>query len=575
MRNQKKLLMAAFGACLCGVVGAQPAVRLNQVAVYPGQEKTIVVENQGKALKPDVRNAQTGKRAGKVRLLRQSKSPWSGKTYAVYALEGQLPEGDYVVKAGAGEVPFAVKSNALRELEQAAIKAFYYQRTAMPIKEPYAGVWSRPAGHPDNVVYVHPSAASPGRPAGTVISSPGGWYDAGDYNKYIVNSAFTIGIMLRSYEQNRDYFDRLKVNIPENGNQTADVLDEIMYNLRWMLTMQDPWDGGVYHKLTTPNFEGFVMPSDCHQKRYVVQKGVCASYDFAAVMAQAARIFKGSRDYPGFSEEATRAALAAYRWAEEHPEALYNQDAMNKEFDPDVSTGTYGDWDSRDERFWAATELFLLTADPLFERDAACNMPARFHLPTWGNVASLGVYEWAILKPDTEQGMSGRRMMTAYCDSIVKTTATSCFQTPSGNSPRDFFWGCLAESFCASGVTLLHVYQMTGDGRYLTAAQQNADYLLGRNATGYCYVTGFGSRPSCHPHHRLSSADGIEAPIPGLLVGGPNPGQQDISSGLKYPSKQPDESYLDEEGSYASNEIAINWNASLVALAGWIDAVAK
>ena len=84
-----------------------------------------------------------------------------------------------------------------------------------------------------------------------------------------------------------------------------------------------------------------------------------------------------------------------------------------------------------------------------------------------------------------------------------------------------------------------------------------------------------GERPLLPQDHRLSSADGIEAPIPGLLVGGPNPGQQDISSGLKYPSKQPDESYLDEEGSYASNEIAINWNASLVALAGWIDAVAK
>jgi len=59
--------------------------------------------------------------------------------------------------------------------------------------------------------------------------------------------------------------------------------------------------------------------------------------------------------------------------------------------------------------------------------------------------------------------------------------------------------------------------------------------------------------------------------MPGLLAGGPNPGQQDLSSGLKYPSKQPDESFIDDMGSYASNEIAINWNATLVALLGGVE----
>ena len=137
---------------------------------------------------------------------------------------------------------------------------------------------------------IHPSAVSPGRPAGTIISSPLGWYDAGDYNKYIVNSSYSVGLMLMAYEQNKEYFNRLNAGIPESGNSTADLLDELMFNLKWMITMQDPYDGGVYHKLTTPNFEGFVMPTDCHQQRYVVQKSVTASYDFAAVMALAARI---------------------------------------------------------------------------------------------------------------------------------------------------------------------------------------------------------------------------------------------------------------------------------------------
>ena len=83
------------------------------------------------------------------------------------------------------------------------------------------------------------------------------------------------------------------------------------------------------------------MPTDCHQQRYVVQKSVTASYDFAAVMALAARIYKGNKDYPAFAEQAQKAALAAYHWADLNPEAVYDQDKMNKEFDPDVTTGTY------------------------------------------------------------------------------------------------------------------------------------------------------------------------------------------------------------------------------------------
>lgn len=73
-----------------------------------------------------------------------------------------------------------------------------------------------------------------------------------------------------------------------------------------------------------------------------------------------------------------------------------------------------------------------------------------------------------------------------------------------------------------------------------------------------------------HPHHRLSSADGIEEPVPGLLVGGPNAGRQD---GMDYGNLPADECYLDQEPSYATNEIAINWSATLVALINGVAAM--
>ena len=72
-----------------------------------------------------------------------------------------------------------------------------------------------------------------------------------------------------------------------------------------------------------------------------------------------------------------------------------------------------------------------------------------------------------------------------------------------------------------------------------------------------------------HPHHRPSVADGVVDPIPGLLVGGPNPGMQDK---IKVPSTVPDEAYIDDDRAYAANEIAINWNAPFAYLANAIEA---
>ena len=548
-------------------------IRVNQVAFFPQQEKIAVVDNGGKKVTLTVRNAETGKVVGKTRFLRTSVSPWSKKRRAIVDFSKITAPGRYVLECKGHQMPIEIKAHALTDLTAGAIKSFYLNRSGMAIEAKYAGQWARPLGHADTQVMIHPSAVSPGRPAGTIISSPYGWYDAGDFNKYIVNSAYSVSLMLFAYEQNKAYFDALKVNIPEEGNQTADLLDELMYNLKWMITMQDPYDGGVYHKLTTPNFEGMVMPTECHQQRYVVQKSVTASYDFAAVMAQAARIFKGNKDYPCFSEHASRAALAAYHWAEQHPRAFYNQRELSKNFQPAVNTGEYGDGQSSDERYWAATELYLLTEDPVFREVAVQMQPQEFYVPSWGGVASLGSFAW-LMCPEDELGQKNRDMLIAYCDNMLATIPTSSFNTPSGNKPGDFAWGCLSESFGVNGMVQLFAYRLTGDAKYLKAAQQNMDYLLGRNATGYCYVTGFGTKSPMFPHHRLSTADGVDAPFPGMLVGGPNPGQQDAhEAGVVYPSKEPDESYVDVVPSYASNEIAINWTAALVALAGWLDAV--
>lgn len=551
-------------------------IKVNQVGYYPNQEKVASVEKVAQSKTYTLKN-KDGKVVWKGKGVRKATSPWSGKEREIVDFSTVNEPGTYTLNAGKLTQTVNIKARALEDVAVAAMKSYYFMRTGEPILKEYAGVYARPAAHMDTCVYVHPAAANSTRPAGTKISCPGGWYDAGDYNKYIVNSGFSVGLMLSAYEMATDYYNSMKLNIPESGNSTPDFLDELYFNLKWMLTMQDPSDGGVYHKLTNPSFEAFIMPVECRQPRYVTQKSTAAALDFAAVMAKASRIYSKFPEYKEFATQALNQAKSAYVWASKNPQVYYRQNENNKNYEPKITTGEYGDGNCTDEFFWASSELFMATYDMTYLQDVQNNMPTEFVIPSWGQVSGLGAYAWiAYALSNSQFNMVldyAKDYLIKYADNLVAAVPTSCFNSPYGNVKNNFHWGCLAEGGCGQAIELLYVYRLTGDRKYLAAALQNADYILGRNATGYCYVTGFGQTPSMHPHQRLSAADGIEAPLPGFLVGGPNPGQQDKADYLPaYPSDYPDESYLDHDGSYASNEIAINWNAALVAAFGWIEA---
>lgn len=579
MRKYLSIALCATMLLACSSVKENP-IKVNQVGYYPAQEKTAVLEQDANTSKAVLLNAE-GKTVWEGEAVRGAVSPWSGKVRQIIDFTEVSEPGEYTLKAGKFEQPVVIRENAFAEVAQAGMKAYYLQRTGCPIEEQYAGVYARPAAHPDTCVMIHPSAASLSRPAGTIISSPLGWYDAGDYNKYVVNSGFTIGMLLLGYESDRAYYDAWNLNIPESGDNTPDILDEIMYNLRWMATMQDPEDGSVYHKLTTPHFEGFIMPVECQQQRYVVQKSTTAALDLAATFAQAYRIYKAYPEYEAFAAQMLQQAEKAYAWSVANPKVLYDQPGYNETCEPEVSTGMYPDTETADEFFWAATELYLATGQQAYFEQAKQFMPTAFRLPVWGDIEWLGAYEWFQMSL-TSNDLAAQKMkealapmLVAYLDACLQTTATSCFQMPYGNDPADFCWGGNAEICAGRGIAMLYGWRLTGNPAYRTAALQHADYLLGRNATGYCFVTGFGSKQVMHPHQRLSFADGIEAPLPGFLAGGPNPGQQDKAAGVEYHTEYADESYMDEQPSYATNEIAINWNAYLVHLMAGVDAAVK
>lgn len=565
---------------------SQDIIKIDQEGYYTNASKIAVLTNHNKAdehaegnVNFYVLKADAGDTAYKGSLGEIHQSGNSSISTRIADFSALQQTGTFVIYVpGTGSsYPFRIDAGVHKDVATAVLKGFYFIRSDIPLEEKYAGKWHRAAGHPDTKVLVHPSAASKERPAGTVISSPGGWYDAGDYNKYIVNSGITTGTLLSAYEDFPTYFTELNTNIPESGNKVPDILDEALYNIRWMLSMQDPNDGGVYHKCTNARFDGMVMPGVTTLPRYVVQKSTAATLDFAAVMAQASRVFKGfSNTYPRLADTLLDAAQYAWRWSQQHPALLYNQNAINNQFEPKVTTGSYGDRDVKDEWFWAASELFGTTGDKIYYDTLSKYLTEPIGLPSWGDVRTSGIYTLARLKnslpsiaKSTTENLS--RRIVEFADAYLQRTAANAFGTVMGGSPKEFNWGSNSNA-ANQGIALINAYLITKDKKYIDAALTNVDYLLGRNATGYCFVTGAGDKPTMRPHHRPSVADGIIDPVPGLLAGGPNSGMQDHAY---YLFTEPEIAYSDTDGSYASNEIAINWNAPAVYLLNAVEALAK
>jgi endoglucanase len=558
-----RLALAGVAAGLLNAAAlADPAIRVNQLGYLPGASKLAVVTDSA-ASEFMVLDAATG-----ATVLRAALGPdrlWdaSGEQARIADFSALQAGGRYRLKvAGAPlSAPFSIDATVYRALDSAALKAYYFNRASTALLPQHAGVYARAAGHPDDHVLVHASAATAARPAGTVIAAARGWYDAGDYNKYIVNSGIATYTLLAAYEHYPAYFAVQNNAIPESGNGIPDILNEALWNLQWMLNMQDPQDGGVYHKLTNKKFDGMVMPEQATTARFVVQKTTAAALDFAAVMATASRVLApfDSR-LPGLSATMRSAAVAAWTWAQAHPDVYYQQPA-------DIATGEYPDNNVSDEFAWAAAELFIATGDDGYylamrAKDVAATTP------DWEDVRGLAwislAQHRAHLPAIADRALIEARILT-LAERLSKAASDSAYAV--AMEKKDFVWGSNAVAL-NQAVMLLQAYRINARADYLRAAQSALDYVLGRNATGSSFVTGFGERSPMHPHHRPSQADKVNAPVPGFMVGGPQPGQQDKAACTRaYPSVLAAKAWLDDVCSYASNEVAINWNAPLVYVA--------
>lgn len=454
-------------------------------------------------------------------------------------------------------IEFDIHADVYTPLHDAALKYYYFNRSSMALDSAYAGEWSRAAGHSDEQVKVHASGATTTRPAHTVLPSAKGWYDAGDYGKYVVNSGISTYTLLAAYEHFSMFYQNHELNIPESNNKIPDILDEALWNIEWLATMQDQ-DGSVYHKLTTLEWPGIEMPKQDTRERFFIGKSTAAALNFAAVLSMASRIYQPFEDeFPGKSAQWLTAAESAWRWAVENPNLAYQQP-------DDVNSGAYGDNDFDDEFAWAAAELFMTTQQEsylttYFEKSGAQSVPS------WANVTYLGTSTLllqgeAYLNASDYQNIKASQL--ALADSIVSQYQSNHYAV--AMVAADFVWGSNGQVL-NKAIVLLQAYRLSGDENYKTVALEHLNYVLGRNPTDYSFVTGFGDKTPMFPHHRISAADGIVAPIPGMLVGGPHSGRQDDCS---YSHLEPARSYLDDWCSFSTNEVTINWNAPLVYVLG-------
>jgi endoglucanase len=537
----------------------------NQVGFKPNSEKrAFISDSEVKTFK--IINTSTNEVVYKGEISTPKYWEYSVTKVGIADFSNLNKPGKYSIVVGNSSKAMTIDNTVYDSLGTKSLEAFYLMRASETITEKYAGIYARPLGHPDNIVLIHSSAATEKRPEGFKISSPGGWYDAGDYNKYIVNSGITVHTLLQLYELFPEYCNTLKLKIPENTNQVPDLLDEIYVNLSWMLTMQDPNDGGVYHKLTSKYFCGMVMPQDDKLDRYVVMKSTAATLDFAAVMAKASRIFsKYEKQYPNLANSCLTASKNAWNWAQKNPNVLYIQPK-------DISTGEYGDKNIADEKYWAAIELYLSTKNDEYLNNLPIDL--KIATPTWSQVEALGAFS-LVSSTDKITDSKIKDKIESIKQNVLKT-ANQLYQTHEASafkiSMNSFSWGSNSD-LANQGILLIHAYKISGDKKYLKAAEDCIHYILGSNPLNMCFVTGFGDNSPKHIHHRPSSADKIDAPFPGLLVGGPTTAARSDCGEDKYKSSFPALSYLDMECSYSTNEIAINWNAPLAFLVNAINAI--
>jgi endoglucanase len=521
-----------------------PKVRLNTVGYLPTAQKRATVAGTGATFA--VIRAKDGSTALEGKLGVPSPNADTGESLATADFTALEEPGEYrldVPQVGKS-APFHVGADVYRQPFAVVTRGMYLWRCGTEVEWKYEGqTFRHDACHTDDawldlVDGRHVQA-----------NGKGGWHDAGDYNKYVVNAGVTMGAMLRAWEDFGSKLRTVHTVMPGPEGALPEYLMELKWELDWLLRMQAP-DGAVYHKLSTRNFGGFILPEKETAERLFSPWGSAATADFVAMTAQAARAFRPFD--PAYADRCLAASKKSYAVLQARPE----------DHKPDLRafrTGAYQTSDP-DDRLWAAAELWETTGEAAVLKDLETRIDrveGRVDRDfDWGNVKNLGLFTYGASRREGRDPALLAKVRASFvstADAIVATRDAHGYARPLG---MVYYWGCNG-SVARQSLVLMAADRVAPRPEYRATILDALNHLFGRNVHGRSYVTGLGDQPPLHPHDRRSGGDAVDAPWPGYLVGGPHPRAAN---------------WNDRQDDYRTNEIAINWNGALIyALAAALD----
>ncbi|MGX7828396.1 glycoside hydrolase family 9 protein [Actinokineospora sp. 24-640] len=569
-----------------GGPGPEPAppIKVNQVAYVPtAAKRATLTSDSATALPWTLRNAAgTSVATGQTRP--KGADALAGEsTHIIDFSTYTTPGAGYTLAVGADvSKPFDIGTEDIESLREASLAFFYHNRSGIEIKAQYVGAeHARPAGH----IGVAPNKGDtsvPCRPntgCSYSLDVSGGWYDAGDHGKYVVNGGISAWQLLNLYERTKTQgdigaFADGSLAIPENANGVSDLLDEARWEVEFLLSMQAPAGsvnaGWVHHKMHDNAWTALpTMPHLDDKARHLAPPSTAATLNMAAVAAQAARIWAGID--PAFSAQALSAARTAYATAKNNPVRIAS---------PDDGTGggSYSDATVSDEFYWAAAELFATTGEAGYRTDVTSSTHFKGASITargfdWGATAPAGDLTLALVPNGLPAAdiTAIRSVITRTADAHLTQMAEMGYPAPYREGNGEYVWG--SNGLIANNAVILGLaYDFTKNAKYRDGVFETLGYLLGRNPMDYSYVTGYGERPVRNVHHR-HWANQLDAstPIapPGVMSGGPNSGLQDPIAARLLPGCAPQKCFVDHIEAYSLNEVTVNWNSAFAWLAGW------
>ncbi|MDO5125121.1 MAG: glycoside hydrolase family 9 protein, partial [Ruminococcus sp.] len=550
-------------------------------------------------------------------------------TVKVVANQGNKDTGAYYItcdgkksyKFNIGEKTSSATNPMYDGLLTDALNFFYQQRSSGPILSKYITSGdktklSRDVGFENDIAYIqdewiasYPSEDAVITDRGT-LDCTGGWFDAGDHGKYVVNGGISVWTLQNMYERelivngDASKFADGTMSIPENNNGLPDLLDEVRYQMDFMMKMQRT-DGLVYHKMHDYKWTGLaVKPEDDPYTRIVKPVTTAATLNLAATAAQTARLWKGIDD--AYATKCLNAAKKAYAAAKANPDLL-------APVDQSIGGGPYGDTFVDDDFYWAACELYATTGDKAYHTDlktyvnpdghsndrAFCITPTLASGEnidskttfTWGSTANLGTLSLLLNKSvlsSTELNSIKSTLMEA-ADLYLKIESEQGNGIPylstifydTFNCPDMEFYGYEWGSnsmVVNNAITMAYAADFATDSnKYANGVVTAMDYIFGRNAGEYSYVTGYGDHTTQYVHHRFWSGQ-LDGSLPfapdGVLSGGCNSAMQDPwikGAGYKVNEYPPQLCYLDHVEAWSVNECTINWNSPLAWVVNYLE----